>query len=317
LGMRQTGLAADAKVKEHEPGPGHPEQPARFSALLSRLESTGLAQEMQRTATRLAESDELALVHTHAYIDLVAREVAQRRSQLSTGDAAIGPHSLEAARLAAGSVLAALDAVFAREVQNAFCLVRPPGHHASATRGMGFCLFNNVAIAARYAQRVYRVERVLIADWDVHHGNGTQDIFYEDGSVLFFSTHQSPWYPGTGARGETGEGAGSGSTINCPLPAGSGHAEILDAFRSQLLPAAQKFQPDLVILSAGFDSRFNDPLGQFTLTDQDFAELTNMMLDLADQYCKGRLVSVLEGGYSLEGLASAGEAHVRALLGHA
>jgi acetoin utilization deacetylase AcuC-like enzyme len=315
--MRQTGLAADAKVKEHEPGTGHPEQPARFSALLSRLESTGLAQEMQRTATRLAEPDELALVHTHAYIDLVAREVAQRRSQLSTGDAAIGPHSLEAARLAAGSVLAALDAVFAREVQNAFCLVRPPGHHASAARGMGFCLFNNVAIAARYAQRVYGVERVLIADWDVHHGNGTQDIFYEDGSVLFFSTHQSPWYPGTGARGETGEGAGAGSTINCPLSAGSGHAEILDAFRSQLLPAVQKFQPDLIILSAGFDSRVNDPLGQFTLTDQDFAELTNLMLDLADQYCNGRLVSVLEGGYSLEGLASAGEAHVRALLGHA
>jgi acetoin utilization deacetylase AcuC-like enzyme len=315
--MRQTGLAADAKVKEHDPGPGHPEQPARFSALFSRLESTGLVQEMHRIPARLAEPDELALVHTYPYIDLVAREVAQHRTQLSTGDAAISSQSLEAARLAAGSVLGAVDSVFAREVRNAFCLVRPPGHHASAARGMGFCLFNNVAIAARYAQRVHGAERVLIADWDVHHGNGTQDIFYEDASVLFFSTHQSPWYPGTGARGETGEGAGAGSTINCPLPAGSGHAEILDAFRSQLLPAAEKFRPDLVILSAGFDSRLNDPLGQFRLTDQDFAELTNMMLDVADQHCDGRLLSVLEGGYSLEGLALAGEAHVRALLGHA
>jgi acetoin utilization deacetylase AcuC-like enzyme len=315
--MRQTGLAADAKVKEHDPGPGHPEQPARFSALLNRLEATGLAREMHRTVTRLAEPDELALVHTRAYIDLVAREVAQRRSQLSTGDAAIGPHSLEAAQRATGSVLGALDSVFAREVRNAFCLVRPPGHHASAARGMGFCLFNNVAVAARYAQRVHRAERVLIVDWDVHHGNGTQDIFYEDGSVLFFSTHQSPWYPGTGARGETGEGAGVDATINCPLPAGSGRTEIMDAFRTQLLPAAREFKPDLVILSAGFDSRIDDPLGQFRLTDQDFAELTNMLLDVADQHCAGRLLSVLEGGYSLEGLALAGEAHVRALLGHA
>ena len=312
--MRQTGLAADAKVKEHNPGPGHPEQPARFSALLNHLEVTGLTQELQRIETRLAEPDELALVHTHAYIDLVEREVAQGRSQLSTGDADIGPHSLEAARRAAGLVLGALDSIFAREVQNAFCLVRPPGHHASAARGMGFCLFNNVAIAARYAQRVHGVERVLIADWDVHHGNGTQDVFYEDGSVLFFSTHQSPWYPGTGARGETGGGAGRGATINCPLPAGSGRAEILDAFLTQLLPAAEKFRPDLVILSAGFDSRIDDPLGQFRLTDQDFVELTKMMLDVADQYCDGRLLSVLEGGYNLEGLALAGEAHVRALL---
>ena len=313
--MRRTGLAADARVKEHETGPGHPEQPARFSALLNRLEVAGLARNMIPLPGRLAEPDELALVHTRAYIDLVEREVGQRRGQLSTGDAAIGPHSLEAARLAAGGVLSAVDAVFAREVGNAFCLVRPPGHHASAARGMGFCLFNNVAIAARYAQHVHGAERVLIADWDVHHGNGTQDIFYHDGSVLFFSTHQSPWYPGTGARGETGEGAGEGHTINCPLPAGSGNAEILGAFRSQLLPAARNFKPDLILLSAGFDSRLNDPLGQFRLTDQDFAELTDLLLELAADYCDGRLVSVLEGGYSLEGLALAGEAHVRALLG--
>jgi acetoin utilization deacetylase AcuC-like enzyme len=212
-------------------------------------------------------------------------------------------------------VLSAVDAVFSREVQNAFCLVRPPGHHASAARGMGFCLFNNVAVAAKYAQRKYSAERVLIADWDVHHGNGTQDIFYEDGSVLFFSTHQSPWYPGTGARSEIGEGAGAGKTINCPLPAGSGAVEVVGAFREQLLPAARDFKPDLILLSAGFDSRIDDPLGQFLLTDSDFRELTSMMLDLAADHCDGRVVSVLEGGYNLEGLALATEAHVRTLRG--
>jgi acetoin utilization deacetylase AcuC-like enzyme len=180
---------------------------------------------------------------------------------------------------------------------------------------MGFCLFNNVAIAARYARQKYSADRVLIVDWDVHHGNGTQDIFYQDGNVLFFSTHQSPWYPGTGARNETGAGAGAGKTINCPLPAGSGHAEIAAAFNDQLLPAAQKFQPDLVLISAGFDSRINDPLGHFLLTDPDFRELSALLLEFAEKFCHGRLVSALEGGYNLEGLALAAEAHVRALLG--
>jgi acetoin utilization deacetylase AcuC-like enzyme len=182
---------------------------------------------------------------------------------------------------------------------------------------MGFCLFNNVAVAARYARRVYQAERVLIVDWDVHHGNGTQDIFYEDGSVLFFSTHQSPWYPGTGARDETGSGAGVYRTINCPLPAGSGREEVFSAFQRQMLPAAAEFRPDLVLLSAGFDSRINDPLGQFLLSDVDFQDLTDLMLGVADQYCGGRLVSVLEGGYNLDGLARASQAHVRTLSGMA
>jgi acetoin utilization deacetylase AcuC-like enzyme len=180
---------------------------------------------------------------------------------------------------------------------------------------MGFCLFNNIAIAARYARAKHAAERVLIVDWDVHHGNGTQDIIYEDGNVLFFSTHQSPWYPGTGAANETGEGKGTGKIINCPLPAGSGRAELAAAFREQLLPAAEAFHPDLVLISAGFDSRINDPLGQFRLTDTDFKELTGLLLDIAAKHSNGRLVSILEGGYNLEGLALAAEAHVRALTG--
>jgi acetoin utilization deacetylase AcuC-like enzyme len=312
--MHRTGLAADARVTRHDPGLAHPEQPARFTAVLNRLEQTGLLRDLTRLSVRSATNDELALAHTMAYLELVEREVAQNRAQLSTGDTDIAPGTLESARVAAGCALSAVDAVFSREVQNAFCLVRPPGHHASAARGMGFCLFNNVAVAAKYAQRKYGVERVLIADWDVHHGNGTQDIFYQDGSVLFFSTHQSPWYPGTGARSETGEGVGAGKTINCPLPAGSGAGEVIGAFREQLLPAARAFEPDLVLLSAGFDSRIDDPLGQFRLTDADFRELTGIMLKIAADACAGRLVSVLEGGYNLDGLAMASEAHVRALF---
>lgn len=306
--MTGTGIAFDATLKQHDTGLGHPEQPARLEAVMSRLPA------LTQISTRPATDDDLALVHTHSYIQLVEREVAQHRSQLSTGDTAINGHSAACARVAAGCALSAVDVVFSRQVRNAFCAVRPPGHHASAARGMGFCLFNTVAIAARHAQRAYGAERVLVADWDVHHGNGTQDIFYEDGSVLFFSTHQSPWYPGTGARQETGSGAGTQTTINCPLPAGSAGQDVLGAFRELLVPAAAAFHPDLILISAGFDSRIGDPLGQFLLTDDDFRQLTRLLLELADTYCDGRLVSVLEGGYNLDGLARASEAHVQALL---
>lgn len=314
--MHHTGIVADPLSKKHDPGPGHPERPARLSAVLNRLEATGVARDLLALPHHASGDDELTLVHSSDYIALVEREVAAGRTQLSTGDTNVSADSILSARIAAGAVVSAVEAVFTRSVLNAFCVVRPPGHHASASVGMGFCLFNSIAIGARYAQRAFGAERILIADWDVHHGNGTQDIFYGDGSVLFFSTHQSPWYPNTGARDERGEGDGAGLTINVPLPAGSGRSEILGAFQSVLAPAAAKFQPDLILISAGFDSRINDPLGQFTLTDADFADLTTLMADIASQYCDGRLVSVLEGGYNLEGLARAAEAHARTLLGH-
>jgi len=304
-----TALAADPFCKEHYTGSAHPERPERFDAALRALDGLDLI----RLDPRLATEDEIALCHSRPYIRLVEREVMAGFHELSTGDTIISPRSWDAALRATGGALNAVDAVLNSQAKNAFCIVRPPGHHATAIRGMGFCLFDSIAIAARYAQKKYGVERVLIADWDVHHGNGTQDIFYSDGTVFFFSTHQHPWYPGTGAANESGAGAGQGTTLNCPFPAGSGRKEILGAFQEKLLPAAEAFQPGLVLISAGFDSRIGDPLGNFMLTDADFADLTKVMREIADKHAGGRLVSILEGGYSLEGLAAGVRAHVTAL----
>jgi acetoin utilization deacetylase AcuC-like enzyme len=220
------------------------------------------------------------------------------------------------ARLAAGAVADAVTRVVGGEDRRAFCLIRPPGHHALADRAMGFCLLNNIAVGARVALDELDLARVLIVDWDVHHGNGTQDIFYSDPSVFFFSTHQWPLYPGTGRADETGEGRGIGSTMNFPFPAGSGRAEILGAVRNSLMPAAEKFRPELLLISAGFDSRIGDLLGQFTLTDDDFADLTRAVMEMAERHAAGRLVSLLEGGYNLSGLASAATRHVETLAGH-
>jgi acetoin utilization deacetylase AcuC-like enzyme len=308
-----TALVADPLYRQHQPGEGHPERPERYDAAVQALERAGLAREMTRIAPRRATEDELALCHTRGYIEIAKQDITSGANQLRTGDTYVGEASLEVALQAAGGVLNAVDAVVSGKARNAFCIVRPPGHHATPNRGMGFCVFNNIAIAARYAQRKHRAGRVLILDWDVHHGNGTQDAFYSDGSVFFFSTHQHPWYPGTGMAHETGEGEGEGTTMNCPLPAGSGRQEVLRCFDEQLAPAVKRFAPDLILISAGFDSRAGDPLGRFTLSDRDFAELTGRVLAMADKHAGGRVVSVLEGGYSLSGLGSAVAAHVEAL----
>jgi acetoin utilization deacetylase AcuC-like enzyme len=256
-----TALLLDSIYKQHVTGSGHPESPQRYDAVMSGLEREGLVKAAAPVTRRPASEDEIAMVHSREYLATVKRDIRSGAHDLSTGDTAISPRSLDVALEAAGGVMNAVDLVVGGKVKNAFCAVRPPGHHATAVRGMGFCVFNNVAVAARYAQKKHSLARVLIADWDVHHGNGTQDIFYHDGSVFFFSTHQSPWYPGTGPAGETGEGPGKGSTMNCPFPAGSGRSEVLGVFRERLIPAMDSFRPDLVMISAGFDSRAGDRWG--------------------------------------------------------
>jgi acetoin utilization deacetylase AcuC-like enzyme len=278
------------------------------------LRQAGLLDRLVHVDRRATTEEELLLCHTPEYLRTAKHDVLSGRPSLSTGDTDITPNSWDVAAQAAGGVLNAVDAVVTGTARNAFCAVRPPGHHASAGRGMGFCFFNNAALAARYAQRRHDLERVLIVDWDVHHGNGTQDIFYSDPSVFCFSTHQWPLYPGTGRADETGEGAGVGTTMNFPFPAGSGREDILGALQSSLVPATERFRPDLVVISAGFDSRLGDPLGRFTLTDRDFADLTRAVMEIAARHAGGRVVSVLEGGYNLDGLASAAAAHVVALM---
>jgi acetoin utilization deacetylase AcuC-like enzyme len=310
-----TALAADPICRKHLEGRRHPECPERFDAVLDALADSCLMDRLLKLEPRAATVDELALCHTREYLAIAKRDVVSGARHLSTGDTDITPESWEVAQHAAGAALNAVDAVFGGRARNAFCAMRPPGHHANSTRGMGFCLFNNVALAARYAQKRYGIERALIVDWDVHHGNGTQDIFYADPSVFFFSTHQWPLYPGTGRADETGTGAGEGTTLNFPFPPGSGRNQVLGAVLAALYPAMRDFRPELVLVSAGFDSRIGDLLGQFTLTDEDFTDLTDAVLEIAGEYAGGRLISVLEGGYNLSGLASAAAAHVAALVG--
>jgi acetoin utilization deacetylase AcuC-like enzyme len=254
-------------------------------------------------------------VHDRAYIDLVTRELTNvtGAKELSTGDTEVTADSLAAARAAVGGVLNAVDSVMSGRSKNAFCAVRPPGHHATRNRGMGFCIFNNVAIAARYLQKMHGIRRVLIVDFDYHHGNGTQDIFYEDDSVFYFSTHHYGAYPGTGSAAETGAGKGVGTTLNVPLPPGAGDAQIVAAFEQKLVPAARRFKPDFILISAGFDGMRNDVLGRFDITPAGYAAITRIVVRLANELCEGRIVSVLEGGYRLDGLAESVAAHVKTL----
>jgi acetoin utilization deacetylase AcuC-like enzyme len=312
----QTGLVLDEIYLRHLSGyAGHPERPERLTAIEDALDKSGLLQTLYRIKPRAATQPELRLAHSASYLALAREEISGLRGlgELSTGDTLVSPDSLEVATFAAGGVLEAAGAVLERRVRTAFCVVRPPGHHATRDRGMGFCIFNNVAVAARYVQQVYRLQRVLIVDWDYHHGNGTQDIFYADGSVFYFSTHHLGAYPGTGHPEETGTGKGLGATLSVPLPAGAGDAQIIDAFESKLIPAAQAFKPEFVLISAGFDAMRNDLLGRFDVTPEGFARITRLVVAVANEFCAGRIVSVLEGGYRLDGLGESVAAHIKAL----
>jgi acetoin utilization deacetylase AcuC-like enzyme len=264
---------------------------------------------------REATRDELALLHAPSYIDLVARECrTPRPALLSTGDTVIGPGSDAIARLAVGGVLAACDVVLAGGVARAFCAVRPPGHHALTSRGMGFCIFNNIAVAARYLQARHGLERILIVDFDYHHGNGTEAAFYDDGSILYFSCHDRYGYPGTGAPERRGEGAGLGLNINVPLPPGANDGVVLRVHRDLVAPAARAFRPDFVLVSAGFDGHAADPLGNLAFTSDGFGRLGRFLADLADEQCNGRAVAVLEGGYDLQALGESAAAFCAAWM---
>ncbi|MGD8241067.1 MAG: histone deacetylase [Armatimonadota bacterium] len=309
-----TGFVYHEAYLDHDTGGRHPETPERLRAIVAHLEQTGLMKQLRRIRPSPAALEALTAIHTEEYVAEVQRACREGQAFLHSSDTPICLGSYRAALLAAGGVLSAIDAIMAGDVRNAFCAVRPPGHHAVEDRAMGFCLFNNVAVGVRYAQSKHNLRKILIVDWDVHHGNATQAAFYDDPDVLYFSVHQYPFYPGTGAASETGAGRGEGSTLNAPLPAGSGDSVYERVFEDILKPRALAFAPDLVIISAGFDGHEDDLLGSMQLSTEGYAKLTRMVRDIAERCCSGRIVSVLEGGYNLEALAASVASHVSALL---
>lgn len=310
---RKVGFLYHPAFLKHDTGAAHPERPQRLMIICEYLKESGLWQNLIHIAPERVRLDVLSRVHSRHYIEAIERACLQGSAALDA-DTVVSAGSWEAALRASGAVVAAVDGIFQGKIDSAFCAVRPPGHHALPGQAMGFCLFNNVAIGARYAQEHYPVERVWIVDWDVHHGNSTQAIFEEDPSVLYCSTHQFPFYPGTGAREEQGVGPGRSFTVNVPLPEASKDAEFLRAIQQVILPRAIAFEPQLIFISAGFDAYQNDPLGGLNLTEEAFAQATRFICEVANRYCNGRIISVLEGGYDLKGLSLSVEAHLRVLL---
>jgi acetoin utilization deacetylase AcuC-like enzyme len=294
---------------EHDTSQGHPERADRLRAIERALAQPEFDALVREQAPRAAEAD-LELVHPSAYVEAVRASVPLDGYSFLDPDTIVSPGSFEAALRAAGAGIRAVDAVMAGEAANAFCAVRPPGHHAEPDRAMGFCLFSNAAIAAMHARQAHGAARVAVADFDVHHGNGTQAAFWSDAEAFYGSTHQMPLFPGTGAARETG----LGNIVNAPLPPGSAGAEFRAAWRDRILPALDDFAPDIVIVSAGFDAHRDDPLAQLGLDETDFAWITERLVELAARRCGGRLVSMLEGGYALTALARSTASHVQVLM---
>ncbi len=300
--MPGTGIVKDQRYLNHDMGSGHPESPERLRVLYHMLEEEEMrGQFCEGIRPRPATRKELETIHAPSYIDLIASTSGKPHVQLDM-DTSTSAGSYEAALLAAGGLLELIKEVMKGNLRNGFALVRPPGHHAERNKAMGFCLFNNVAVGAKYAIKEFSLERVLIVDWDVHHGNGTQNAFYEDPQVLYFSTHRYPYfYPGTGDAGEVGKGRGEGFTLNVPLQTGCGDAEYGNIFEAILRPVAMEYKPQLILVSAGFDTYYDDPLGGMEVTDKGFARMTQVLMEIADATAQGRLVLTLEGGYDVSG----------------
>ena len=310
-----TGLVYDPLFLAHDTGAGHPERPARLTAARAELALQPWYSGLR--SLRATPPDTLWIETTHRldYIKRAAQACLQGAPFLDTPDVPISRQSFDAALLAAGAGLRLADALMNGEIRNGFGLVRPPGHHAETAGALGFCLFNNVAILARYLQRQYGVAKIAILDWDVHHGNGTQHSFETDPSVLYISLHQYPHYPGTGGAGETGQGAGTGATLNCPMPAGATDAHYAAAFHAQVLPALALFQPEVVLLSAGFDAHRDDPLAAVNLSTDCYGWMTARVMEVAEQYAGGRVLSLLEGGYHLQRTGECIARHLGVLSG--
>ncbi|TNF29105.1 MAG: histone deacetylase [Deltaproteobacteria bacterium] len=308
----ETLLLTDRCMLDHVPGPYHPESPSRLARILDDLEARPVAGTRTKKAP-WATHEQLSRVHAAELVELVTR--MRGKHARFDADTIASPGTVDAAYAAAGAAVHAVNAVVSGAAKNAFALVRPPGHHAEPSRAMGFCFFNNIAVAAAHARAALGLERVLILDWDFHHGNGSQHAFYDSRDVLVMNAHRWPFYPGTGALNEVGQGAGEGFSLNVPMPAGMTDADFALAFREIAVPVAEAFRPDLVLVSAGFDGHRDDPLGDMRMTDEGYAELTGMACQIAEQYCDGRLVLVLEGGYDLPALSGSVRACVETLVG--
>ena len=314
--MNSTVVFYDPLYLEHDNGFGHPERPERLEASLEMISKTKLSEKIRIISPRDATIEEINLAHPMNYIERVKR-MAESGGDWLDGDTPVSPMSFDAALKSAGAGLEGLERIFSGDAPNAFGLVRPPGHHATAARGMGFCIFNNNAITSRYAMEYFGVSRIFILDWDAHHGNGLEEIFYEDERVLYISLHQYPHYPGTGTYREVGSGDGEGYNVNFPFPAFTGGDVYLEAFDKVILPIARQYEPELILISAGYDGHFNDSLCSMLLTAMSFSEMAERLQGLAREYCDGRMLASLEGGYDLLGLASSVNNTIAVMAGDA